>query len=261
MATEAAPTSTQAVQYPPILQDEPLDPMLTALSTLSLLNLRLSRLEYLLTGKSTPSSHHDDDASTKAPTENELPTPSSSDIPTQLRVLESRLTHLKRLDGLPGNLVRMVDSLRKEYPEIFPASSVATSVVQTSRSNPAGQENVSVPVPKHELSQHAQQVLSHSTLYTSTSSRLQTLQTLRIPPASHSANLTSARTRLQQLQRRQEGIDAKIHELRGRSAKVLEWWVKTGVVGMGELWEDWEGRVRGVEREVRRVERRNAEDG
>lgn len=41
---------------------------------------------------------------------------------------------------------------------------------------------------------------------------------------------------------------------------MLEWWVKTGVVGMGELWEDWEGRVRDVEREVRRVERRRGED-
>lgn len=259
MATEAAPTTTQAVRCSSILQNEPLDPTLTALSTLSLLNLRLSRLEYLLTGRSSPYSHYDDDASKKPSADNEAPTSTSSNIPTQLRTLESRLTHLKRLDGLPGSLVRMVDFLRKERPEIFPSTSTLTTSAQTSRSNPADPENV--PVPKHELSQRAQEVLSHSTLYTSTSSRLQTLQTLRIPPASHSANLTSARPQLQQLKKRQEEIDVEIQELRGRSANVLEWWVKTGVVGMGELWEDWEGRVRGIEREVRRVERRNAEDG
>ncbi|KAK5093704.1 hypothetical protein LTR70_005703 [Exophiala xenobiotica] len=257
MATEAAPT--QAVGHSPILQNEPLDPTLTALTTLSLLNLRLSRLEHLLTGRSNPYSHDVDHAFTKPSADNGPSTSPSSDIPTQLRTLESRLTHLKRLDGLPGSLVRMVDSLRKEYPEIFPSTSTLTTSVQTSRSNPADPE--SVPVPKHELSQCAHEVLSHSTLYTSTSSRLQTLQTLRIPPATHSANLTSARPQLQQLKKRQEEIDAEVQKLRDRSAKVLEWWVKTGVVGMGELWEDWEGRVRGVEREVRWVEKRNAEDG
>lgn len=245
--------------HSPILQNEPLDPSVTALSTLSLLNLRLSRLEHLLTGRSNPYSYDDDHAFTNPSANNGTPTSTSSNIPTQLRSLESRLTHLKRLDGLPGSLVRMIDSLRKEYPEVFLTTSTTITSAQTSHSNPADPENV--PIPKHELSQRAQEVLSHSTLYTSTSSRLQTLQTLRLPPTSNSASLTSVRPRLQQLKERQEGIDVEIQELRDRSAKVLEWWVKTGVVGMGELWENWEARVRGVEREVRRVERRNAEDG
>ncbi|KAK5944811.1 hypothetical protein PMZ80_002012 [Knufia obscura] len=247
MATESSPTPAQPLQYPPTLQDEPLNPTLTALSTLSLLNLRLSRLEYLLTGKSDPHSqaHNETDRTTTADKDTTTPT-----IPTQLRTLESRLTHLKRLDGLPGSLVRMIDSLRREYPELFPS---------TSNSAHTSSHDLT-PTPKHDLSHHATEVLSHSTLYTSTSSHLQTLQTLRIPPASQSANLLNAAPRLQQLRKRQEEVDSEIAELKGRSANVLEWWVKTGVVGMGELWEDWEGRVRDVEREVRRVERRRGED-
>ena len=249
------------LQTSAILQNEPLNPTLTALSTLSLLNLRLSRVEYLLTGTSDLYTQSNDHAGPTISTDKDVPQgttrSTTTTVPTQLRELESRLTHLKRFDGLPGSLIRMVDSLRKELPELFPATSTLTTLAPTTSSNAVEQGSTS----KHDLSHRANEVLSHSTLYTSSSSHLQTLQTLRTPPASQSANLINARPHLEQLKKRQEAIDIEIQELRGRSAKVLEWWVKTGVVGMGELWEDWEGRVKNVEREVRRVERQEADEG
>jgi hypothetical protein len=36
--------------------------------------------------------------------------------------------------------------------------------------------------------------------------------------------------------------------------------VKVGVVGMGDLWEEWEDRMKDVERQVRRAERRQKEE-
>lgn len=53
----------------------------------------------------------------------------------------------------------------------------------------------------------------------------------------------------------------EIEALRARSAKVLEWWYVVGVVGRGECWVDWEGRVREVEKGVRRLEGRREREG
>ncbi|KAK5099323.1 hypothetical protein LTS08_005904 [Lithohypha guttulata] len=191
--------------------DEPLNPTLAALSTLSLLNLRLSRLEFLLIGHSA-TSQESEGQQVAAIASKDHPK-----IPAQLRTLEMRLNNLKRLDGPPGNLVRMVDGLRREYPELFPN--------QTRSSD-------SPPLSVNELSLRAGEVLSNSTLYTTTSAHLQTLQALKIPSARHSSNLVDAGPRLRKLKERQEKLDIEIAELRGRSAMTLEWWVKHGVVGM-----------------------------
>ena len=47
---------------------------------------------------------------------------------------------------------------------------------------------------------------------------------------------------------------AAISELRIRTAQVLQRWYEVGLVGSGECWAEWEGRLEGVEREVRRRE-------
>ena len=53
----------------------------------------------------------------------------------------------------------------------------------------------------------------------------------------------------------------EIAELRARSAVVVKRWMEVGVVGGGEVWGEWEGRVEGVERAVRRVEGVRGRDG
>ena len=53
---------------------------------------------------------------------------------------------------------------------------------------------------------------------------------------------------------RQEQQGREIAELRKRSAVLVGRWYEGQVVGVGRCWADWEGRVREVERGVRRVE-------
>lgn len=238
MATNIPPAPTPTLGLPPTLHDDPPDATLTALSTLSLLNLRLSRLEFLLTGTSSSQ-----DPEHQSPALQHT-VPAHQSIPSQIHTLENRLTNLKRLDGLPGSLVRMVDTLRREYPEIFSSATQPSS------------ESTSTKV----LSQHADEVLSHATLYTSTSSRLQTLQTLRIPPAAQSANLIEQGPRVKALADRQERLDADIDDLKERSVNVVSWWRENEIDGMNELWDDWQERVKACERTVRREERRRREE-
>lgn len=241
MATDTIPPtlSSTADKLPHTLQDDPPDATLTALSTLSLLNLRLSRLEFLLTGSSSSQ-----DADSQPPTRQGAPHARQS-VLSQIHTLSNRLDNIKRLDGLPGSLVRMVDTLRREYPEIFNLPSNAST---------------SEPTSTKVLSRHADEVLAHATLYTSTSSRLQTLETLRIPPAAHTANLIQQGPRAKALAARQEKLDAEVDELKERSVKAVTWWQENEIDGMNELWDDWQDRIKACERTIRREERKRKED-
>jgi hypothetical protein len=46
----------------------------------------------------------------------------------------------------------------------------------------------------------------------------------------------------------------EISELRVRSASALQRWYEVGLIGSGEVWAEWEGRIEGVERGTRRIE-------
>lgn len=242
MATDAISPrnlSTSSHGLPQILRGDPPDATLTALSTLSLLNLRLSRLEFLLTGSS---SSHDADL--------QLPARQNSaharqSVLSQIQTLSTRLENLKRLDGLPGSLVRMVDTLRREYPEIF---------------NLPSTNSTSESANTKDLSRHADEVLAHATLYTSTSSRLQTLETLRIPPAAHTANLIEQGPRVRALAARQDRLDTQVDDLTERSVKAVTWWRENEIDGMNELWDDWQERVKACERSIRREERKRRDE-
>lgn len=56
------------------------------------------------------------------------------------------------------------------------------------------------------------------------------------------------------LSRVQEEQARDVAALRVRTARVLKRWYEVGVVGSGECWAEWEGRLEDVEREVRRAE-------
>lgn len=111
-----------------------------------------------------------------------------------------------------------------------------------------------------ELSSQASIILSHATLYPETASRLSSLQSLQIPPAEQSAKLSDLKPRLTECQQTQQKLERDIQDLRQRSARCLEWWVKLGVVSMGDLWEEWEDRLKEVERHVARFERKRKEE-
>ena len=120
--------------------------------------------------------------------------------------------------------------------------------------------SASNPPKSEDLSTIASIVLSHATLYPETASRLSSLQTLHVPPASQSSKLVSLMQKLEQLHQEEQRKQDEVRDLRDRSARCLEWWVKVAVVAMGDVWEDWERRIADLERRLTRWERRAKEE-
>ena len=103
-------------------------------------------------------------------------------------------------------------------------------------------------------------MLSHATLFPETASRLSSLESLQIPRAEQSTKLSDLALEIGKVRQGQEELEQEVEALRQRSARILEWWVKVGVVGIGDLWEEWEDRLKDVERQVARSERRRKEE-
>jgi BMFP domain-containing protein YqiC len=83
------------------------DPEASARATLALLETRLHRLEYLLTG----TSHHDNGLEP-----NRQPLQSKDTARAKLDALEAELGKLKNLSGSAGAVIRDVDQLGKRRP-------------------------------------------------------------------------------------------------------------------------------------------------
>lgn len=94
-----------------------------------------------------------------------------------------------------------------------------------------------------------------ATSYPTTASRLTSIKDVPIPPVESSLALIALQPRINRLQQLQEEQEKELSELRLRSATVLKRWYEVGVLAGGECWVEWEGRVMGVEKRVRRVER------
>ena len=108
-------------------------------------------------------------------------------------------------------------------------------------------------------------VLSHASAFYEMAARGARLRDLEkekgVPSAEASRRLVELGPRLDAVGKRMEGQGRRVEGLRGRSVRVVEKGVR-GVVGVGEEWVDWEAKVRGVGREVGRVEGlRRVEEG
>lgn len=116
------------------------------------------------------------------------------------------------------------------------------------------------PQPLHEIPEGLSArtlssiVLSYATAFPETASRLTSLNDLPVPDAQSSAALIELQPQLDRLAQTQAEQAKEISELRVRTARVLQRWYEVGVVGSGECWAEWEGRLEDVEREVRRRE-------
>lgn len=97
-------------------------------------------------------------------------------------------------------------------------------------------------------------MLSYATAFPETASRLTSLNDLPVPDAVSSASLIELQPQLDRLAQVQTAQAAEISELRVRTASVLQRWYEVGLVGSGEVWAEWEGRLEDVERETRRKE-------
>ena len=99
--------------------------------------------------------------------------------------------------------------------------------------------------------------------YHQTASRLSALKDLPLPPVDASSALISLLPRLEKAEVEQESQEQEIAALRDRSARVVQIWYETGVLGEGECWTEWEARVSEAEKAVRRrelVKRREEEE-
>ncbi|EEP78826.1 predicted protein [Uncinocarpus reesii 1704] len=202
----------------------------TAADTIELLETRLRRIEYLLTGGTSWTGEPE-----------RLPGPPASareSVAARLAGLERELRVLST--KVPA--VQDVLKLYSRYPDLFQSSDPST-------------------VPSTLSTQSlASIVLSYATAFPETASRLSSLQDLPIPPAKASTSLIELQPRIDRALREEERQAGELAELRARSALLMKRWMEVGIVGGGEVWGEWEERVRMAEREVRRLEGRMARE-
>ncbi|KAJ6107865.1 hypothetical protein N7523_009188 [Penicillium sp. IBT 18751x] len=192
-------------------------------ATIELLEARLRRLSYLLTGATEW---------TGIPVDPEKPTSHEETVSRRIVRLERELEKLSR--NVPA--VRDVIQLHDRFPDLF-------------RSPPT--HEIPEGLSTRTLSSI---VLSYATAFPETASRLTSLNDLPVPDAQSSAELIELQTRMDRLAQIQAQQAETISELRVRTARVLQRWYEVGLVGSGECWAEWEGRLEDVEREVRRRE-------
>ncbi|RDW74369.1 putative nuclear distribution protein RO10 [Aspergillus mulundensis] len=218
----------------------------TTASTLHLLESRLHRLTYLLTGDTTWTG-----------TPNPPPKPASYDetVSRRLQRLESELENLAGRVGV----VRDVLGLYERFPDLFKPTS-PSALASTTESDPSTPDTppTSTSTELEETSppldvMHSI-ILSYASLIPETASRLTSLTDTPVPDANLSAALIALRPRMSMLSARQDEQSQEVAELRVRTAKVLQRYYEVGLLGAGEVWGEWEGRLEGVERGVRRVE-------
>ncbi|KAL3464013.1 hypothetical protein BJX64DRAFT_286969 [Aspergillus heterothallicus] len=231
-----------------------MDPTKTAASTIHLLESRLHRLTYLLTG---------DAAWTGSPTPPAKPASHDETISRRLLHLEGELERLRDKSAVARDVLGLYD----RFPDLFksPSSTLPTSSTDANGNNTQSRsiadidssetaDTDSPQEPSLPISTQAAIILSYTTSFPETASRLTSLQDLPIPPATQSASLIELQPRIDKVAAKQEEQAREIAELRVRTAKVLQRWYEVSVLGGGEVWGEWEGRIEGVERGVRRGE-------
>ncbi|PGH12296.1 hypothetical protein AJ79_04362 [Helicocarpus griseus UAMH5409] len=222
----------------------------TAADTIELLESRLRRIEYLLTGEASWTGEQPRIAATTGSSSS-----SSGEKPATTRLAELEY----ELKGLASKVpaVRDVLGLYSRFPDLF--QSIPSPNPSAKPSNNTANPNPQVPTT---LSQQALTsiILSYASAFPETASRLTSLKDLPIPDASLSTSLVELQPRLDRLAAVQEQQAEEVAQLRARSALLAKRWVEVGVVGAGEVWGEWEGRVERVERGVRRLEGRGREE-
>lgn len=218
-----------------------------ASATIELLEGRLHRLEYLLTGETqwtgqpsaAPKTESLDDTVARRLTNLESALNSLSKSNPAVR----DVLHLCRLlanlmfIGCSCLLIKLHPDSR--FPDLFPGTSSAQN------------DTIPADLTTQNL---ASIVLSYATAFPETASRLSSLKDLPIPDAQASTALIELQPRLQKLLSIQEQQAIEISELRARSARLLQRWYELGVLGSSECWAEWESRLEDVEREVKRRE-------
>ncbi|KAL6234953.1 hypothetical protein BDW75DRAFT_240650 [Aspergillus navahoensis] len=224
-----------------------------ASSTLYLLESRLHRLAYLLTGDTTW---------TGTPNPPSKPPSYDETVSRRIQRLESELGDLAG----KVSVVRDVLGLYERFPDLFKSISSTTSPTantteQTDPCSETPQPADPETEPSPPLAVMLSIILSYASLIPETASRLTSLTDTPIPDASLSASLIGLQPRMDRLAAKQDEQSREIAELRVRTAKVLQRYYEISLLGGGEVWGEWEGRIESVERGVKRVEVARGREG
>lgn len=194
----------------------------TALATIDLLERRLERIRTLLTG------NEDADESLQ----NIAPLGKERTVLARLAKVEDGLSKLSNKSPVLGGLLKLYAA----HSDLFQPTT--TDFPSTSLTTP---ELLAV-------------ISSYATSYHTTASRLTSINDVPIPPLESSASLISLQPRIARLELLQESHAKSLAKLGLRSASVIQRWYELGVLGGGECWTEWEGRVTNAEKRVRREE-------
>ncbi|KAI9172310.1 hypothetical protein HJFPF1_01810 [Paramyrothecium foliicola] len=193
----------------------------TSVSTLTLLEARLLRIEHLLHGQTS------------------TPAPGIGKTATQRMIdLERRFYRLVSDVRAHGDLLKIYRS----HPDWF--------------HTPGASE----PPSDLSIDEIQAIVLSAASSYTATLSALTAVQDSPVPDPAESANLISLGDKMKAVEATQIAQRAEIAELRRRSEIVIRLWYEGGVLQTSQSLADLEGRMEMAERRIRRVEHRKEEE-
>ncbi|GAB0135910.1 geranylgeranyl diphosphate synthase [Epichloe bromicola] len=193
--------------------DNPLDQ--TTLATISLLELRLLRIEHVLHGQTVfhPAAQPDS--------------------------AMQRLRNLERRFSMMASRIRVYGELLKIYisnPDLFRAP------------------NASEPPSQLSMDAIQSIVLASASAFPAILSALTAIQDSPISDPSESASLISLTERMKAIETTQLAQSSEVAELRQRSEAVMLAWYELGILANSQSLADIESRAQGVERKVRRRE-------
>ncbi|EGC47280.1 nuclear distribution protein RO10 [Histoplasma capsulatum var. duboisii H88] len=232
----AKPTSTSTPTSMPT-------PVETAADTIELLESRLRRIEYLLSGESSWTGEPRRLTTATGVGDGEKPAMTRlAKLEYELKALANKVPAVRDVLALSRPFVFILVrykaaaanlSTDSRFPDLFQSIHPITTTITSSSSSSSPQP----PAIPSTLSQQALTsiILSYASAFPETASRLTSLKDLPIPPASLSASLIELQPRLDRLVAVQEQQAAEIAELRTRSALVAKRWVEVGVLGGGEI--------------------------
>ena len=204
----------------------------TALETIDLLEARLKRIEYAVSG------HVDEATISNCKEENAA---------KRLGKLENSLHQLAMKS-------RVVQDLLKLRGFISPSMETVTHYSTDSR-HPDLFQSISPDEAPSTLDTHSilAIVLASASSYPSTASRLTSVLDVPVPPAELSAQLIDLHPRIAKVEALQAAQNADMAALRERTAAVIQRWYTVDILRAGESWAELEGRISGVEQKVRRA--------
>lgn len=227
----------------------------TTLTTISLLEARLLRIEQLLYGTTSSS----------APTPKK-PQPDSA--LSSLADLERRLSALVSRSRVYADILKLCKPPppKKRSRSTALLSDAHAIPNKPDRSHPTffTSPSSSDPLPPAQLDVAAQRatVLSFASAFPGTVSALTAVTSdVPVPDPALSAELAALLPRMKGLEAVQLAQEAEVAALRARSEAVVRRWCEAQVVRYGGFVADVEGRVEGVERAVRRAERAREAEG